>query len=102
MLTLWCSIVATAVASLTIKGLGPILLGGHDLPPRARGVVALLAPVLLLSLVVADLLGQGWAHVDRALAVGVGAAATARWAGLPDLVAVAAGVVVTATVRALL
>ena len=47
MSALWVSIVAVTLASAAIKAAGPILAGGRELPPRANGVLALRAPVLL-------------------------------------------------------
>ena len=101
MLTLWLCIAATAAASFAIKAVGPALLGTSPLPQRARGVVALLAPALLFGLVVTDLLGSRWRSLDLALVAGVGTAAVARFARVPELAAVLISVLVTAAVRAL-
>ena len=47
MITLWVTIVAVAIANAAIKAVGPVLVGGRDLPPRIVSVIALLAPALL-------------------------------------------------------
>ena len=99
MTTLWVCIAVTAVASFAIKAVGPAVLGRRRLPARAAGVIALSAPVLLVSLVVAHLLGRGWADFDATAVVGVATAAVARWRRLPLLLAVVAGVAVTALLR---
>jgi branched-subunit amino acid transport protein len=63
-----------AVVTAVIKAVGPVALGGRELPERFTGVIALMAPALLAALVVTAALANG----DR-LAVG------------PDTAGVAAG-----------
>jgi branched-subunit amino acid transport protein len=67
-------IAGCAVATALIKAVGPVALGGRELPERFTGVIALMAPALLAALVVTAAL----ANEDR-LAVG------------PDTAGVAAG-----------
>jgi branched-subunit amino acid transport protein len=64
----------SAVVTALIKAVGPVALGGRELPERFTGVIALMAPALLAALVVTAALADG----DR-LAVG------------PDTAGVAAG-----------
>ena len=99
MTTLWVCIAVIAVASFAIKAVGPAVLGRRRLPELEAGVIALSAPVLLVSLVVANLLGCGWADFDATSVVGVATAAVARWRRLPLLLAVFSGVAVTALLR---
>jgi branched-subunit amino acid transport protein len=99
--TLWICIAATAAASFTIKAAGPALLGQRPLPDTLRVVLALLAPVLLFSLVVTHLLGPEWSAFDTTALAGVAAAAVTRLLGLHSLAAVACGVIVSAVLRAL-
>jgi branched-subunit amino acid transport protein len=66
-----------AVVTAIIKAIGPVALGGRELPERFTGVIALMAPALLAALVVTAALAEG----DR-LAVG------------PDTAGVVAGGVV--------
>jgi branched-subunit amino acid transport protein len=54
-----------AVVTAVIKAVGPVALGGRELPERFTGVIALMAPALLAALVVTAALANG----DR-LAVG--------------------------------
>jgi hypothetical protein len=91
-----------AAGTVAIKAVGPVALGGNDLPPRLGAVVARLAPSLLAALVVVDLFGGQ----DRSLSIdesvcGVLAAGVALVARLPMVAVVAIAAGVTAAVRAL-
>ncbi len=100
MTTLWITIVAVALASAAIKAAGPVLVGGRELPPRAVGVIALLAPALLSALVVTETFGEERHLVLDERAIGVAIAATALALRAPVLVAVALAAATTALVRA--
>lgn len=100
-MTTWLMIGLIAVGTIAIKAVGPIALGGRDLPPRLAGVVARLAPSLLAALVVVDL----FAGDDRSLAVdesalGAVGAVGALLARLPMVAVVAIAAAVTAVARA--
>lgn len=99
--TLWLCIGVTALISFSIKGVGPALLGRRELPPAARAVVALLAPVMLAALVTAQLLGPRWASGDLTVVAGLVVAAAARLLRAPMLVAMVLAVATTAALRAL-
>jgi branched chain amino acid efflux pump len=62
----------SAVVTALIKAVGPVALGGRELPERFTGVIALMAPALLAALVVTAALADG----DR-LAVGPDSAGVA-------------------------
>ena len=101
--TVWALIALLTVGTVVIKSVGPIALGGRELPHRLAGVVANLAPSLLAALVVVDLFGGE----DQTLAVdesalGVAAAAGALVARLPIVAVVAIAAAVTAGARALI
>ena len=101
--TAWTMIALLTVGTVVIKSVGPIALGGRELPHRLAGVVANLAPSLLAALVVVDLFSGG----DKTLAVdesalGVLAAAGALVARLPVVAVVAIAAAVTAGARALI
>ena len=103
MSTTWVMIGLLAAGTVVIKSIGPIALGGGELPPRLEGVVARLAPSLLAALVVVDL----FAGEDRTLtadesALGVVAAGAALAARLPVVAVVAIAAAVTAAARAVL
>ena len=102
MSTLWLAVLIVAVISAVTKALGPVALGGRTLPPPARAVIALLAPALLAALVVVDVAGPRWSDLDWTVPAGLLAVIIARYAlRAPDLVAILAGVVVTALLRLL-
>jgi branched-subunit amino acid transport protein len=99
--TAWIAIALLTAGTVAIKAVGPLALGGRELPPRASGVIARLAPSLLAALVVVDTFGG----TDRTLAVdetaaGLAAAAAALLARLPMFVVVAVAAAVTAGLRA--
>lgn len=97
----WLMIGLIAAGTVVIKSIGPIALGGRDLPPRLEGVVASLAPSLLAALVVVDLFGGDRELVVDESALGAVAAAAALVAKLPVVVVVAVAAAVTAAARAL-
>jgi branched-subunit amino acid transport protein len=94
-------IAGCALITFAIKAVGPVALGGRELPGWFTGVVVLLAPALLSALVVTQALADG----DR-LAVGpdtagvvAGGLVAWRLGSVIGCVVVAAGV--TAGLRAL-
>ena len=98
---LWLSMAAIALATIAMKAIGPLTLGGRRLPGTARSVVALLAPVLLAGLIVVELGGAGWKDVDAPQVAGVAAAGVAYVVKVPILLAVVIGAVVAALLRLL-
>lgn len=101
-MTLWLAIICVALVSFSFKALGPAVLGDHELPAAARGIIALLAPSLLAGLVVVEVAGQRWTKLDPTLLLGLAAALGARWCRAPMLLAILAGVAITALARLLL
>jgi hypothetical protein len=97
----WLTIAAIAAGTIAIKAVGPVALGGRELPLRLAGVVALLAPSLLAALVVVDTFAEANALTIDARAAGLLAAAGALAARLPLLVVVLLAAAVTAGLRAL-
>lgn len=97
---IWWTIAGCTVATALIKGIGPVALGGRELPPRVIGVIALMAPALLAALVVTSTfaVGDRW-HVGANTA-GVAVAGVILVRKGPLLVAVLAAVAVTAGLRA--
>jgi branched chain amino acid efflux pump len=96
----WILVYGVGAATMAIKALGPVLLGGRPLPPRLAAVIPLLAPAVLAALVVTQTFGDGRALVLDARAVGVAAAAVALRLRAPVLVVVGAAALATAIVRA--
>ena len=98
----WWTVVLIGVATIAIKGAGPVLLGGKPLPPRLGGVIGLLAPALLAALVAISTFGGERALVLDERALGVAAAGVAVGFKAPPLVVVVVAATVTALARALL
>ena len=95
----WIVIVVVAAATIALKSVGPVLLGGRSLPEHLTGVVELLAPALLAALVVTQLVGGDEEIVLDARLVGIGAAVVAILLRAPLLVVVVAAAAATALVR---
>jgi branched-subunit amino acid transport protein len=98
----WWAVVLVGVATIAIKGAGPLLLGGRPLPPRLGRVIGLLAPALLAALVAISTFGGERALVLDERALGVAAAGVAVGFKAPPLLVVIAAATVTAVARALL
>lgn len=90
-----------ALVTAAIKAVGPIALGGRELPDRFTGVIALMAPALLAALVVTAAL----ADADRLAlgpdTAGVAAGGLVAWRTESVVGCVVAAAAVTAAVRAL-
>jgi len=99
--TVWIAIALLTVGTVLIKSVGPIALGGRDLPPHMVSVVARLAPSLLAALVVVDTFGgtERTLSIDET-AAGLLAAGVALLARLPMIVVVLVAAAVTAGLRA--
>jgi branched-subunit amino acid transport protein len=98
----WWAVAIIGVATIAIKGSGPLLLGGKPLPPRIGRIIGLLAPALLAALVAISTFAGDRALVVDERALGVGAAAVAIALRAPPLVVVVVAAVVTAAARAIL
>jgi branched-subunit amino acid transport protein len=90
-----------ALAGAAIKLVGPVLLGGREMPRSLTGIVMLLAPALLAALVVT----QSLAH-DRHLSVGANTAGVAAggivaWLTESEVGAVVVAAAVAALLRAI-
>lgn len=100
-MTIWWLILGCAIVTAIIKAIGPVALGGRDLPDRFNAVIVLMAPALLAALVVTSALGESdrWhAGPDTA---GVAVAGLAMWRGLPMIAGVFLAAALTAALRAL-
>jgi branched-subunit amino acid transport protein len=97
----WTLIAGCAVVTAAIKAAGPVAFGGRELPARLAGVIALMAPALLVALVVTQALADGRRLAVGADTAGVAFAGVVVWRGGSIIAAVAVAVVVTAGLRAL-
>ena len=98
----WLCVLVVGVATIAIKGAGPLLLGGKPLPTRLGRVIGLLAPALLAALVAISTFGGERALVLDERALGVAAAGVAVGFKAPPLAVVVVAATVTALARALL
>ncbi len=95
----WTVVLVTGAGTIALKGIGPLILGGRELPLRVQGVVALLAPALLAALIVTQAFADGRSLVLDARAAGLAAAAVALLLRAPVLVVVAVAALAAALVR---
>jgi branched-subunit amino acid transport protein len=95
----WIAVVLVGVATVALKSVGPVLLGGRPLPDHLSGVVELLAPAVLAALVVTQVVGGDREIVFDARLVGLGAAVVALLLRAPLLAVVVVAAVATALVR---
>jgi hypothetical protein len=97
----WLAVIVVGAATITLKGLGPAILGGRELPRAIDGPVGLLAPAVLAALVVVETFGSSRSLVIDARVAGVAAAAAATALRAPLSAVVVVAAVVAASVRAL-
>ena len=95
----WLAVLVVGAATMAIKAVGPVLLGGRELPPRVSNLVALAAPALLAALVVTQAVGGDRKLVFDARLAGLAAAALAIRLRAPLLVVVVVAAGVAAGVR---
>jgi branched-subunit amino acid transport protein len=97
----WLVVALVGVATIAIKSIGPILLGGRALPPKIASLISLLAPALLAALVAINTFGSGRTLVLDERVLGVATAGVAVWRKAPVLLVVVIAALVTAVARAL-
>jgi branched-subunit amino acid transport protein len=96
----WLLIAGCVATTVLIKGAGPVMLGGRDLPPAITRVVACMAPALLAALVATAAFSHGHRFQVGAETVGMLAGGVLLWRGSNVVLAVLVAVVVTAGLRA--
>ena len=101
MTTMYLAIAALALVNLLFKGAGPMILGDHQFSARTQAMLDALPAAMLAGLVAVDLLGQHWAAADWTMVPGLTTAGVLRWLHAPHLLCIAAGVGVTAALRAI-
>jgi len=97
----WIVVIAVSLATIAIKGAGPLLAGGRELPHAVAGVVSLLAPAVLAALIVTNALADGRSIVLDARGAGLAAATLAIALRAPILVVIVAAAATAAILRAL-
>ena len=98
---IWTVVVAVGAATIALKAIGPVLLGGRSLPRPVNAVLFLLAPALLAALVVTQAVGGDREIVLDARLLGLGSAVAAIALRAPLLAVVLVAACVTALARAL-
>jgi branched-subunit amino acid transport protein len=98
-MSVWIVVVVVGVVTILFKSAGPVFLGRRRLPGRARRVVDLLAPVMLVALVVTQTVGGDEQLSLDARLPGVAAGALALWQRAPIVLAMAIAAAVTAATR---
>jgi branched chain amino acid efflux pump len=98
--TTWATVIGLAIVTFAIKGWGPVVFGGRELPGLLAQIVPLLAPTLLAALVVVETFGgSGRSLTIDARVVGLGVAAVALSRRLPLVVVVVLAAGAAALVR---
>jgi branched-subunit amino acid transport protein len=95
----WLAVLVVGAATMAIKAVGPVLLGGRELPPRVSNLVALAAPALLAALVVTQAVGGDRKLVFDARVVGLAAAVVAIRLRAPLVAVMVVAAATTALVR---
>jgi branched-subunit amino acid transport protein len=98
----WLVVALVGIGTISIKSIGPVLLGGRELPPRIASLIGLLAPALLAALVAINTFGSGTRLVIDERLLGVAAAGVAIWLRAPVLLVVVIAAAVTAVARTVL
>ena len=94
-------IVGCALITAAIKAVGPIALGGRELPHRFTSIVILLAPALLAALIVTQALADGDRLTVDTDTAGVAAGGLVAWRTGSIIGCVVVAAAVTAALRAL-
>lgn len=101
-MTTWLLIGILAVATITVKSIGPALAGGRRPPAAVERVIALFTPALIAALVVSNTFADGRQLVVDARAAGVAVGLIALLLRAPILVAGVLGAITCAATRMLL
>jgi branched-subunit amino acid transport protein len=97
----WIAIGVLTVVCFAIKAVGPVALGGRDLPRAAERLIVLLPAALLSALVVVQTFASGRELVLDARAAGVAAALVAVALRASVLVVLLVAALTAAGLRAL-
>lgn len=92
-------IAGCAATTFILKAIGPMALGGRDLPVWFTNLVTLLAPALLAALVATHVFADGSQLQVGAHTVGVGVAGLVAWRTRSFVACVVSAAVVTALLR---
>lgn len=97
----WTAVIVLAAVSLGLKAIGPVLLGGRDLPPRLVTLLGLVPVPMLAALVLVGSVADGrHLHADARLPA-LAVAAVLVWRRAPFLLVICAAAATAALVRLL-
>jgi branched-subunit amino acid transport protein len=97
----WLTVAVVGTATVLIKGAGPVLASGRQLPQATAGVLELLAPALLAALVATNAFASDQALVLDARGAGLAAAGVAVFLKAPLLVVIVVAAVTAGLLRAI-
>ena len=95
-------IAGCAIVTFAIKGAGPAVLGGRDLPDSVKQILALFAPALLAALVAVAIFSHGDEWTVGEDTAGVLAAGVIFWRTKSVVLCVFSAALITALLRAAL
>ncbi len=99
MSAIWALVLGVGLLTIAIKGAGPLLLGGRELPGRVTTLLRLLAPAVLAALVATQVFVSGNALVVDERALGLAVAIGALLMRAPALAVVVLAATATALSR---
>ena len=99
-MTAWLMIGLIAAGTVAIKSVGPIALGGRDLPRWFEGIIKLMAPALLAALVAVAVFSHDEDWTVGADTAGVAVAGVLLWRGANVVVDGLVAAAITALLRA--
>ncbi len=95
----WATVLAVGAGTVVLKSVGPVGVAGKELPSRAAGLLAMVAPAILAALVVSETFAHGRSLVLDARLAGVAAGGVAATLRAPLWTVVLVGALATAAVR---
>jgi branched-subunit amino acid transport protein len=95
----WTAVLTVGVGTVLLKAVGPVVVSGRRLPPRATELLEMVAPAILAALVVTETFASGRSLVLDARLAGAGAGLVAVLLRAPLWVVVIVGALATALVR---
>ena len=100
MSSVWIAVLVVGAATIALKGAGPVLAAGRELPQATAGVVELLAPALLAALVATNAFASDGALVLDERGAGLVVAGVAIALRAPLLIVIVAAALTAALLRA--
>ncbi len=95
----WAAILAVGAGTVVLKAVGPVVVSGRRLPPRATELLEMVAPAILAALVVTETFASGRSLVLDARLASAGAGLVAVLLRAPLWLVIIVGLVATALVR---